>query len=171
MKTTTGKALPGIESPIRSTTASGSIIICEILPMADAIMRTTVHSMRSLVPSIVFLAADAAGPVGLALTGADYGAFANATALKAALLENYDLTQPPPRPIPLAYLLFILVYLLQYEAASTIQRTHDRKRALNSARRFHSTDEDHFRGTKFVHESPLGVETSKCCFRRGPAQG
>ena len=42
---------------------------------------------------------------------------------------------------------------------------------LNSARRFHSTDEDHFRGTKFVHESPLGVETSKCCFRRGPAQG
>ena len=27
------------------------------------------------------------------------------------------------------------------------------------------------RGTKFVHESPLGVETSKCCFRRGPAQG
>ena len=42
---------------------------------------------------------------------------------------------------------------------------------LNSARRFHSTDEDHFSGTKFVHESPLGVETSKCCFRRGPAQG
>ena len=73
--------------------------------------------------------------------------------------------------LPLAYLLFILVYLLQYEAASTIQRTHDRKRALNSARRFHSTDEDHFRGTKFVHESSLGVETSKCCFRRGPAQG
>ena len=73
--------------------------------------------------------------------------------------------------LPLAYLLFILVYLLQYEAASTIQRTHDRKRALNSARRFHSTDEDHFKGTKFVHESPLGVETSKCCFRRGPAQG
>ena len=22
-----------------------------------------------------------------------------------------------------------------------------------------------------VHESPLGVETSKCCYRRGPAQG
>ena len=31
------------------------------------------------------------------MTGADYGNFANASALKAALLENYDLTQPPPR--------------------------------------------------------------------------
>ena len=55
--------------------------------------------MVFLAAALVFLAThvDAAGPVGLALTGADYGAFANATALKAALLENYDLTQPPPR--------------------------------------------------------------------------
>jgi len=52
-----------------------------------------------------------------------------------------------------------------------VERETQPKRALNSARRFHSTDEDHFSGTKFVHESPLGVETSKCCYRRGPAQG
>ena len=33
--------------------------------------------------------------------------------------------------LPLAYLLFILIYLLQYEAASMIQRSHNRKCALN----------------------------------------
>ena len=73
--------------------------------------------------------------------------------------------------LPLAYLLFILIYLLQYEAASMIRRSNFRNALSTTARRFHSTDEDHFKGTKFVHESPLGVETSKCCYRRGPAQG
>ena len=43
--------------------------------------------------------------------------------------------------------------------------------SIDSPRSFRSTDEGNFKGTKFVHESPLGVETSKCCFRRGPAQG
>ena len=52
---------------------------------------------RGLALVCLVAAARAAGPVGLALTGADYGNFENATALKAALLENYDLTQPPPR--------------------------------------------------------------------------
>lgn len=36
-------------------------------------------------------------PGGHAFSGADFGSFANATALKAALLENYDVTTPPPR--------------------------------------------------------------------------
>ena len=73
-----------------------------------------------------------------------------------------------PRPggagrSPLAYLLFILICLLQYEAASMIRRSNFRNAlTVNSARRFRSTDEGHFKGTKFVRESPLGVETSKC---------
>ena len=33
--------------------------------------------------------------------------------------------------LPLAYLLFILIYLLQYDAASMIRRSNNRKRALN----------------------------------------
>ena len=78
--------------------------------------------------------------------------------------------------LPLAYLLFILIYLLEFDSASTIQRSNFRsiRNALSrsiSPRSFRSTDEGNFKGTKFVHESPLGVETSKCCFRRGPAQG
>ena len=34
--------------------------------------------------------------------------------------------------LPLAYLLFILIYLLQYDAASMIRRSNNRKRALNN---------------------------------------
>ena len=83
--------------------------------------------MAFLAAALVFLAtrADAAGPVGLALTGADYGNFANATALKAALLENYDLTQPPPRANSTRGVV-VRVHLLQYEAASTIRRSNFR---------------------------------------------
>ena len=75
--------------------------------------------------------------------------------------------------LPLAYLLFILIYLLEFDSASTIQRSNFRNALSRSIppRSFRSTDEGNFKGTKFVHENPLGVETSKCCYRRGPAQG
>ena len=52
-----------------------------------------------------------------------------------------------------------------------VQRSHNRNTLSTTARRFRSTDEDNFKGTRFVHESPLGVTTSTCCYRRGPAQG
>lgn len=44
--------------------------------------------MRAAVLACLAATAHAAGPVGLAFSGADFGSFANATALKAALLEN-----------------------------------------------------------------------------------
>ena len=75
--------------------------------------------------------------------------------------------------LPLAYLLFILIYLLEFDSASTIQRSIFRNALSRSIppRSFRSTDESNFKGTRFVHESPLGITTSKCCYRRGPAQG
>jgi len=54
-------------------------------------------TMRAAVLACLVTATHAVGPVGLAFSGADFGSFANATALKAALLENYDVTTPPPR--------------------------------------------------------------------------
>jgi hypothetical protein len=50
--------------------------------------------------------------------------------------------------LPLAYLLFILIYLLSFNSIG-----------------------ENFSGTKLVHENPAGVTTSSCCYRKGPAQG
>lgn len=49
--------------------------------------------------------------------------------------------------LPLAYLLFILIYILS----------------------FNSISKD-FSGTKFVHEDPSGDTSSSCCYHKGPAQ-